>query len=168
MKVLVAYMSKTGNTKKVAEAIYEEISGEKVIKKINEVDSIEGFDLTFLGFPIHALGPDKKTISFLQKHCTNGRKVALFVTHCAPEEAEELPSWLDKFKQAASGANIIDMFNCQGELSRTVKRFMSIYPKAEVRSWAKRDNSKGQPDNTRLEKARAFSRSVMEKVSKKN
>ncbi len=29
MKVLVAYMSKTGNTKKVAEAIYGEITGEK-------------------------------------------------------------------------------------------------------------------------------------------
>jgi len=168
MKVLVAYMSKTGNTKKVAEAIYEEISGEKVIKKIDEVGSIEGFDLAFLGFPIHASGPDRKAAKFLKKHCTNGRKIALFITHCAPEEAEEILPWLDKFRHAASGADIVGMFNCQGELSRTLKRVMSIFPKAEIRSWAKSDNSKGQPDNTRLEKARAFARNVMEKLSNKN
>ena len=33
MKVLVAYMSQTGNTKKVAEAIYEEITVDKGIKE---------------------------------------------------------------------------------------------------------------------------------------
>ena len=56
MKVLVSYMSKTGNTKKVAEAIFEEISDEKEIIPIDEVDSIEGFDIAFLGFPIHQMG----------------------------------------------------------------------------------------------------------------
>ena len=33
MRILVAYMSQTGNTKKVAEAIYEEISVDKGIKE---------------------------------------------------------------------------------------------------------------------------------------
>ena len=53
-KVLVAYMSKTGNTKKVAEVIYDEIQGEKEIKTIEEVESLNSYDLAFLGFPIHA------------------------------------------------------------------------------------------------------------------
>jgi len=39
VKTLVTYMSKTGNTKKVAEAIFDEINGEKEIKTIDEVDS---------------------------------------------------------------------------------------------------------------------------------
>ncbi|MFC1978144.1 flavodoxin family protein [Chloroflexota bacterium] len=56
MKILVAYMSKSGNTKKVAEAIFEEISDEKELKTVDEVDSIAGYELTFLGFPIHNLG----------------------------------------------------------------------------------------------------------------
>ena len=91
MKVLVAYKSSTGNTKKVAEAIYSEITGEKELKRIEDVQDIGIYDLSFLGFPTHQFGPDKKTKEFLEKQCTGGRKVALFVTHCAPEDAPESP-----------------------------------------------------------------------------
>jgi len=164
MKALVAYLSKTGNTKKVAEAIFAEISDEKEIKPIDEVESIEGYDVAFLGFPIHAMGPDKKTVELLEKHCVNGRNVALFITHMAPEDAQELPTWLDKFRRAASGASIVDVFDCQGQVAKPIKLFMSIAPDAKLRSWAKQDNSKGQPDKARLDRARAFSRDVMKRL----
>ena len=45
MKVLVAYKSQTGNTRKIAEAIFGEIQEEKEIKRIADVDSLEGYDL---------------------------------------------------------------------------------------------------------------------------
>ena len=45
MKVLVAYMSQTGNTKKVAEAIYGAIPQPKEIKRVEDVTSLEGYDL---------------------------------------------------------------------------------------------------------------------------
>lgn len=164
MRVLVAYMSKTGNTKKVAEAIFEEISGEKEIRPIDEVESIEGYDVAFLGFPIHRMGPDKKEEELLKKHCVTGRKVVLFITHAAPENAPDLPPMLDKFRQLACGANIVDTFDCQGELAKGVKLFMRIAPDAKLRAWAKKDNSKGQPDKARLDRARAFSRDVMKRL----
>lgn len=164
MKVLVAYLSKTGNTKKVAEAIFQEISDEKEMKPIDKVGSIEGYDIAFLGFPIHAMGPDKKTVELLEKHCINGRNVALFITHMAPEDAQELPTWLDKFRQAACGANVVDMFDCQGQVAKAIKLFMLMAPDAKLRSWAKQDNSKGQPDKARLDRARAFSRDVMKRL----
>lgn len=164
MKVLVAYMSQTGNTKKVAEAIYEGIDDDKEIKKIDEVDSTEGYEIAFLGFPVHGEGPDKKTVQLLERHCTAGRKVALFTTHASPEDAEELPATLEKFRQAARGAEIVDMFDCQGQLAKAIKTFMSIMPNAKYRRWAKMDNSQGQPDETRLERARAFSKEVMKKL----
>ena len=164
MKVLIAYMSKTGNTRKVAEAIYEEINDEKEITPIDEIDSIEDYDVAFLGFPIHKMGPDKKEAKLLEKLCSNGRNVALFITHAAPEDSPDLPPMLDKFRQAARGANVMDMFDCQGELDRTTKLIMSILPDAKLRMWAKQDNSKGQPDDVRLDRARAFSRSVMQKL----
>lgn len=163
MKVLVAYMSNTGNTKKVAEAIYDEIGDEREIKPIDEVGSTDGYDIAFLGFPIKQMGPDKKTTKLLAKHCTNGKNVVLFITHAAPEESPDLPPMLDKFRKAACGANIIDLFDCQGELSKKVKRIMSILPDARLRRWAKEDNSQGQPDETRIERAHAFSRDVMKK-----
>ncbi len=40
MKVLVTYLSRTGNTRKVAQAIFEEIKDEKEIKPIADVDSL--------------------------------------------------------------------------------------------------------------------------------
>jgi flavodoxin len=164
VKALVAYMSKTGNTKKVAEAIFEGIGGQKDMRPIDEVDSIEGYDIAFLGFPIHMEGPDKKTAKLLEKHCVNGRKVVLFITHAAPEDNPDLPPMLDKFRQAARGANLVDMFDCQGQLDKTTKRIMSVLPNAKYRMWAKQDNSAGQPDKARLDRARAFSRSVMERL----
>lgn len=163
MKVLVAYMSQTGNTKKVAEAIFGEIQSEKEIVNAKEVTSIEGYDLAFLGFPIHNLGPDTKTKKFLQKHCMDTRQVALFVTHASPEDHEDLPPMLEKFRQAAAGANIVGMFDCQGELAKAVKFVMSVHPDKKFRTWAKEDESQGQPDATRLEKARAFARDTLAK-----
>jgi hypothetical protein len=157
-------MSKTGNTRKVAEAIFGEIRDEKRIKSIDEVDSIEGFDVTFLGFPTRQMGPDKRTGKIIEKHCVNGRNVVLFVTHAAPEDSPDLPPMLDKFRQAARDANIVDMFDCQGELDKITKRIMSIFPDARLRRRAKEDNSQGQPDNTRLDRARAFSRNVMDRL----
>jgi flavodoxin len=164
MKILVAYLTKTGNTKKIAEAIFQEIKDEKEIKNIDEVESLEGYDVAFLGFPIHQMGPDKKTAKLLAKHCVNGRKVVLFITHAGPEGAPVLQPMLEKFRQAARGAELIDMFDCQGELAKGIKRIMSILPNAQFRMWAKMDNSQGQPDQTRIDKARAFSRDVMKKL----
>jgi flavodoxin len=164
MKLLVAYMTKTGNTKKIAEAIFGNLTGEKVIKPIDAVESIEGYDVAFLGFPIHQMGPDKKTAKLLAKHCVKGRKVVLFITHAGPEGAPDLQPMLEKFRQAARGAELVDMFDCQGELAKGIKRIMSIMPNAQFRKWAREDNSQGQPDQTRIDRAKAFARDMMKKL----
>ena len=165
MKVLVAYMSSTGNTKKVAEAVYGEITGEKDLKPITEVGDLGAYDLSFLGFPTHGYGPDKKTKETLGRLCKDGKKVALFVTHAAPEDEPEVAEYIAKFKQAASGAEVVGTFDCQGQLASGVKFIMKISPSKKLRSDAKRDNSKGQPDSARLEKARAFARETMSRAS---
>ncbi|MDM8001227.1 MAG: flavodoxin family protein, partial [Dehalococcoidia bacterium] len=41
MKTLVAYVSRTGNTKKVAHAIFAEIRGEKELKELGQVSTLE-------------------------------------------------------------------------------------------------------------------------------
>jgi hypothetical protein len=53
------------------------------------------------------------------------------------------------------------VFDCQGQLDKNTRRIMSILPDARLRQCARMDNSHGQPDKTRLDRARAFSRSVM-------
>ena len=161
MKVLVAYMSKTGNTKKIAEAIYGALDCEKEIVPIDRVDDISGYDLCFLGFPMHQFGPDAKTVKLLQAHCRPDRDVALFVTHAAPEDAPELQDWMQGFRDAAAGANLVGVFDCQGQLSRGMKRLMSLMPMRGLRAMAKRDDSQGQPDAARLDRARVFARETV-------
>jgi hypothetical protein len=56
------------------------------------------------------------------------------------------------------------VFDCQGQVAKPIKLFMSIAPDAKLRSWAKQDNSKGQPDKARLDRAAAFSRDVMKRL----
>lgn len=165
MKVLVAYMSRTGNTKKVAENIFQEIQGEKEIKEIKDVASLEGYDFAFVGFPIENFGPAKDAKDFLEKHA-KGKKVALFITHAAPEYAEFLPEWLAKCKEAAAGVDLVGLFNCQGELAQNVIDAMAKHHDPKVRAWAEMGSTtKGQPDATRLERARVFARETMQKLS---
>jgi flavodoxin len=162
MKVLVTYMSQTGNTRKIAEAIYGEIADDKEIKRIEDVPSLNGYDMAFLGFPVRGEKPEKKVADLLAKHCVQGRSVALFVTHGSQEgNAPELQHWLSEFKLAASGANILGTFDCQGQLARAIKFIMSIYPNAKYRAWARMDTSQGQPDKARIERARSFARQTM-------
>ena len=164
MKILVAYMSSTGNTKKVAEAIFGEIKCDKEIRPIGEVSDIGAYDLAFLGFPTHGYGPDKKTKEVIERLCTKGSKVAMFVTHAAPEGEPEVQEWMAKFKQAAAGAELVGFFDCMGQLSKGVKLIMRMAPKKEMREQAKRDISKGQPDQARLDRARAFVRDTMKNL----
>ena len=44
MKSLVCYSSKTGNTKKVAEAVYEALPEPKHLRTVDEVENVEDYD----------------------------------------------------------------------------------------------------------------------------
>lgn len=164
MKVLVAYVSRTGNTKKVAEAIYGDIHAQKEIKDLTQVDNLEGYDLAFIGFPIEAYGPAKEAESFLEKH-SSGKNIALFVTHSAPEDSQELPEWLSKSKAPAKHAGLKGFFHCQGELSEQIADFMTKSNDERLAAWAKdRPSTLGQPDAARLEQARQWAKEVMARV----
>lgn len=163
MKVLVAYMSQTGNTKKIAEAIFREIQAEKEIVELKDLEGLEGYDLYFVGFPIQAYGPAHPAKVFLEQNAA-GKDLVLFITHASPEDAELLPQWLDACRTAAAGANIVGLFNCRGELSEKVAEFMKNSGDEKLAAWAdERVETLGQPDAARLERARAFTRDVMSK-----
>jgi flavodoxin len=162
MKVLVAYMSRTGNTKKVAEAIYDAIPEPKEIKRVEDVESLEGYDLSFLGFPTHGYGPDKKVRAFLETH-VKGRAIALFITHMAPDGAPPIREWIRKFIDAAVGAKVVSVFDCQGQLnSRLLKIYIRIARNSRLRE--SMQTSQGQPDATRLERAKTFANETINKL----
>ena len=163
MKVLVTYMSQTGNTKKVAEAIFQEIKGKKEIKPMEEVSSLDGFDLAFVGFPIQAGQPAAQAKAFLEQH-SKGKNVAVFVTHATPEEYPEVKECLSACGAAAVGANLLGVFGCQGELSEAIADFMiKSGDPGMVEAGKKRSLTVGQPDAARLKRARNFAREIMKK-----
>jgi flavodoxin len=164
LRTLVAYFTQTGNTERVAEVIYEELSGDKEIGKIPDVGSLEGYDLAFVGFPIMAFGPADAAKDFLASQAA-GKRVALFVTHASPEDHDALPEWLEKCEQAAAGAELVGTFNCQGELAQSIADLLAASDDPQLREFAEaRSETVGQPDETRLEKARAFAREMVEKA----
>ena len=153
MKVLVTYLSRTGNTKKVAEAIFEEIQTAKDIKALNQTNGFDGYDMIFVGFPIELYGPPKEVSVFLEQHSA-GENVALFITHAAKEDAKELPEWLAKCKTAVAHANLVGTFNCQGELGEQIANYMLKSPDQKLVSWAKeRSSTSGATGFNRTEKS---------------
>lgn len=163
MKVLVGYMSQTGNTKKVAEAIFSQIKADKEIKSLDEVKSLKGYDLAFIGFPLQAFGPANNAKVFLEQHSA-GKKLALFVTHAAPDDNEELPGWLDKCNQAAAAGNVVGLFHCQGEMAEWIAEMLKKSDNPKMVGFGNmRPSTIGQPNEARLERARAFARQVMKK-----
>jgi len=162
MKVLVTYVSRTGNTKKVAQVIFDQVKGPKEMKELQQVDTLEGYDLAFVGLPIEAYGPAKPAADFLQRNAA-GRKIALFITHAAPEDSTEVPAYLNSCKAAAQ-ASLVSVFDCQGELSEQIADFMTKSGDEKLVAWAKeRPSTIGQPDAARLQRAGRWAKEVLAK-----
>jgi len=163
MKVLVAYQSVSGNTRRVAEAIYKEIRADKELKPLSDVKDLKDYDLSFIGFPIQAYGPANEAKAFLEKKVA-GKDIALFITHSAPEGEPQVQPWLAACKIAASSANIVGMFDCQGELAQNVADMMLGSKDPQLIAWAEqRNGTLGQPDGGRLKKARKFAKEIIGK-----
>jgi flavodoxin len=161
MKVLVAYFSQTGQTKKVADAIYETISGDRELAELGTVDSLEGYDLSFIGFPIIAFGPAPQGKAFLEERAP-GKKVALFITHAAPNGEKGLEDWLDKCRDAAAGCELVGLFDCRGELSQQIADVLVKSDNPMMQEFGRRrPDTVGYPDESCLEQARQFARDML-------
>lgn len=163
MKTLVTYMTVSGNTKKVAEAIHGEIEGAKSIKPLEEVTTLEGYDLTFVGFPVMRFGPPEPIKDFLEKKA-KGKRVALFVTHAMWADLEPLKGILMKCKEPAKCAQMIGFFDCQGELSEPVAKSLLNNSNPEMQKFGQmRPMTMGHPNAEDLKKAKAFAREMCAK-----
>jgi len=166
MKVMVAYVSWTGNTKKVAEAIFSAIEAEKDIKQFRDIVSLEGYDLIFAGFPIHGFGqPAAEARSFLEKYC-EGKKTAIFITHAAPEGFALINEWLKDCKALARKTKFQGIFDCQGRISDDQLEMMRKSPDNRAREIAKKIalSSSGKPDESCLKNAGIFANKILEKA----
>ena len=132
MNILIAYFSQTGNTAKVARAIYEETLSkehEVHLKKIAEItpNSLNAYDLLFLGSACHDADlakPVKRVLEGLAS--LSPFKLAGFVTHATqmPKEGEReqelYERWtgncIQTFHRVSEEKQIafLGYFHCQG------------------------------------------------------
>ncbi len=184
MKVLIAYHSVTGNTEKIAKAIFEEasIENEAYLKKIEDVtvDSLNDFDLIFLGSACHSsdlAAPVKEMLNLLPN--SPRFKLAGFFTHSTyTSESGRSGSalfseWASKcivsFEGAAKEKHVdfAGYFNCQGAPSAPIQEFIRSQIIKSDSDWkAYIIEAEKHPDSRDLQKAKEFARKVFSTYSK--
>jgi flavodoxin len=158
-KILVAYISWTGNTKKVARAIFEALEGNKTIKPLDEVQNLDEYELIFIGFPVHSHSVPFKSEEFIKK-IPDGKKVALFSTHGSLTGSRLSREALEHASILASSSKILGTFTCRGKVSLQAMEVLSKSP--EHKAWVEMAASaQTHPDENDLEDARDFAKWIM-------
>lgn len=158
-KILVTYISWTGNTKKVADAIFEVLGGDKTIKTMDEAQILDEYDLIFIGFPVHAHSVPFKTEELI-KRIPPGKKIALFSTHGSLTGSRLARQALEHASILASSSKILGTFTCRGKVSLQALEVLSKSP--EHKAWAEMAASaQTHPDEHDLEDARSFAKWIM-------
>lgn len=155
-KILVTYISWTGNTKKVAGAIFEVLEGDKTIKTMDEAQILDEYNLIFIGFPVHSHSVPFKTEELI-KRIPPGKKIALFSTHGSLTGSRLSREALEHASILASSSKILGTFTCRGKVSLQALEVLSKSP--EHKAWAEMAAStQTHPDEHDLDDARSFAK----------
>ena len=162
MKILVAYLSQTGNTGKAAHAIYDAINVGKEIKPIADVQDAMDYDLIFCGFPVHSHSVPMAVQNFI-KSLSPGQNVALFSTHGSLRGGDLAVTAMEHATSLAVKTKLLGTFGCRGKVQSNVIEALMNQP--EHRAWAQMAMSAdGHPDEADLEDAKAFARKTIAKI----
>lgn len=128
MKVLVTYSSKTGNTKKLADGIFEGLGEiEKSIFPMSEVNSLEDYDIILAGYWVDKGGPNEEAKKFLEK--IENKKVGLFATLAFwPDSEHGYNSILNGEKLVKEKNHIIGKYICQGKIDEKMVELFEKMP----------------------------------------
>ena len=134
MKIAIRYYTKTGNTKKLAEAIGSAINVEA--KTVDE-PLTENVDILFLGSAVYAAGIDKRVKEFIENIDVNVGKVVNF------SSAALIESTYSQVKKQVEQKGLKmseDEFHCRGA-------FKFVH--------------RGHPDETDLKNAQEFAKRIV-------
>ena len=114
MKTLLIYSSRTGNTKKVAEAIGETLQVTPV--PVEENPSPDDFDLIVAGYWVDRGTADGQMKAYLSR--IMGKKVALFATLGAEPDSEHAAKCLENGAALlGAGSEVVGKYICQGKVA---------------------------------------------------
>jgi flavodoxin len=159
MKILITYFTQTGNTKKVAQAIYEAMGATREILPIKEVKDPDGYDVIFCGFPVHSHSVPQSVENFI-KMIPAGKKIALFTTHGSLRGGTLATTAIEHAVSLASKLKVLGTFGCRGKVDPKI--IEALIKKPEHQAWAETAKSAdNHPDKSDLEDARHFAKKVI-------
>ena len=165
--ILIVYLSRTNNTKAIAEIIHKNVGGKLValelqtpypenyqaivqqVAKENEtgylpplktkIDSIEKYDVVFVGFPTWGMQMPPPIKSFLRAYDFSGKTVVPFNTNAGYGTG----SGFESVKQLCKNSTIPDGFTTKGGVERDGVYFVMEGEKltkaeTEVKAWLKK------------------------------
>ncbi len=162
MKALVTYFSQTGNTEKVARAIFKAVDVEKEILPLDEVKNVHGYDIVFIGFPVIRNAVPVKVQPFI-KGLPVGQKVAFFSTYGSLRGGLLSRQAFEDAIGLATGKKVLGHFGCRGRVSSEV--IDALMEKPETRAWAEvARTADGHPDAADLKDAAEFAEAMIAKA----
>lgn len=170
-KWLIVYASNTGNTKRVAEAMFAALPEGSAIKDIRDVANgsfCEAYDVVVIGYWVTRGGPDARTKLLLPelKH----KEVVLFQTLGAETGSEHAVTSLARAAHlVGEGCNILGTFSCRGKINPALLEKRKDLPpenphhasEANLARWAA---AAGHPNEADLESAKAFIGNMQRKL----
>ena len=166
-KILIVYLSRTNNTKAVAEFIHEEVGGTLVplelvtqypadyrttveqVAQENEtgflpplkttIDRMEQYDTIFVGFPTWGMQLPPPMKSFLKAYDLQGKRVIPFNTNGGYGEG----STISTLKTLCGGCTVLDGFTTRGGVERdgvllAIKDARAAEVRTEIINWLRR------------------------------
>jgi len=148
MKSLVVYSSQSGNTRKLAEAVFNALPGEKTLYPVDEAPDPSGYDLVAVGFWLMKGKPDPKSSEYLGK--IGEKPLFLFASHGAGAGSDHAINGMELAKSLASESDIRGTYSCQGEVNPKVIEKASKKPEPPV--WlADAPGADGHPNDADIE-----------------
>ena len=153
-KVLIVYLSRTNNTKAIAEMIHEQVGGDlmtleletpypedydAIVKQVAEENesgflpplktrvNMDQYDIIFLGFPTWGMQLPPPMKSFLHQYDLSGKTVIPFNTNAG----YGVGSSFETVEKLCPDANLLEGFSIQGGIERDGILFVMEGEKAE-------------------------------------
>ena len=116
----ILFCSLTGNTKKLADAIYETLPKDKCDYFGTNDSQVPQSDVCYIGFWTDKGNADKKTLELLSK--LKGKKIFLFGTAGFGENEAYFQKVLNNVKSSMDKSNqVVGEYMCQGKMPQAVR-----------------------------------------------
>lgn len=158
MKSLIVYSSKTGNTRKLAEAILSVLPAGTEIFPVEKAPDPDGYDFVAVGYWVDKGTANAEMAEYLPK--VRGKKVGVFFTLGAFPDSEHARKSCDNgIALLGEACEVVAKYWCQGAIDPKLTSWMSKLPEGHphapnperLRRW---EEAAKHPDDADLEAAK--------------